>query len=59
MQEAHLVVAFHMVVDADARNMVATRALKVEPCTVKHMEVAVVVNFSDAPKALKAVQIFV
>lgn len=48
-----------MVVDVDARNMVATRALKVELCTVKPMEAVVDVNFSDAPKAQKAVLIFV
>lgn len=48
-----------MVVDVDARNMVATRALKVELCTVKPMEVVVDVNFSDAPKAQKAVLTFV
>lgn len=46
-------------VDVDARNMVATKALKVELCTVKPMEVGVDVSFSDAPKALKAVLTFV
>lgn len=54
-QEARLAVAFPTVVDVDARDMVATKALKVELSTVKPMEVAVDVSFSDAPKALKAV----
>jgi len=44
-----------MVVDVDARNMVATKVPKVELCTVKPMEVVVDVSFSDAPKVQKAV----
>lgn len=54
-QEARLAVAFPTVVDVDARDMVATKALKVELSTVKLTEVAEDVSFSDAPKALKAV----
>lgn len=48
-----------MAADEDARNTVATRALKVEPCTAKLTEVVVVASSSDAPKARKDVLISV
>lgn len=48
-----------MAVDVDARNLIARRELKVKQCTVKPTEVVADVNILDAPKAQKAVLIFV